>query len=260
MRVFVTGATGFIGFAIVNELLSAGHQVTGLARSAASGKKLTDAGARVVVGSIEDRDCLRRAAAAADGAIHTAFYHKLSHIGLGKRLGLFLGGAPGGIVQRFMTAAVDTDRRALETIGRSLAGTDRPLVAAFATMAMKEGQLASEDQPFDPDFFAAPRAETEHLLQRLAADGVRTSAIRLPPSVHGKGDQASSPCSSTWPGKRTHRVTSVTVRTAGLPCTASMPRACFALRWRAEKKAARITASPKKASPSGTSPSSSDNA
>jgi nucleoside-diphosphate-sugar epimerase len=193
MRVFVTGATGFIGFAIVNELLSAGHQVTGLARSAASGKKLTDAGARVVVGSIEDSDCLRRAAAAADGAIHTAFYHKLSHIGLGKRLGLFLGGAPGGIVQRFMTAAVDTDRRALETIGRSLAGTDRPLVAAFATMAMKEGQLASEDQPFDPDFFAAPRAETEHLLQRLAADGVRTSAIRLPPSVHGKGDQGFVP-------------------------------------------------------------------
>ncbi len=193
MRVFITGATGFIGFAIVKELIAAGHQVTGLARSAASGKKLIDAGARVVLGSIEDLDCLRRASATADGAIHTAFYHKVSHIALGRRLGVFFGGAPTGIVQRFMAAAVDTDRRALEAIGRSLAGTDRPLVAPFATMAMKAGQLATEDQPYDPDFFAAPRAETEDLLQKLASSGVRTSAIRLPPSVHGAGDQGFVP-------------------------------------------------------------------
>jgi NAD(P)-dependent dehydrogenase (short-subunit alcohol dehydrogenase family) len=116
MRVFVTGATGFIGFAIVQELIAAGHQVTGLARSEDSGKKLTDAGARVAVGSVDDLDLLRRSAARADAAIHTAFYHKISHIPFGKRMGVFLGGAHTGIVQRFMMAAVETDRLALKTL------------------------------------------------------------------------------------------------------------------------------------------------
>jgi nucleoside-diphosphate-sugar epimerase len=193
MRIFVTGATGFIGFAVVKELIEAGHQVTGLARSAASGKKLLDVGARMQLGAIEDLDCLRRAAAAADGAIHTAFYHKISHMSFGTRLGVFLGGAPTGIVQRFMMAAVETDRRALKAIGESLSGTDRPLVAPFATMAMKPGRVATEDEPYDPAFFAAPRAETENLLQQLASNGVRTSAIRLPPIVHGAGDQGFAP-------------------------------------------------------------------
>ena len=188
MRVFVTGATGFIGFAIVKELIGAGHQVTGLARSEASAKKLTEAGARVQVGSVEDLDCLRRAAAAADGAIHTAFYHKISHFPLGLRLRVMLGGAPSGIVQRFMTAAVTTERLAIETIAQALAGTDRPLVAAFATLAMKPGQLATEDQTYDPDFIGATRARTEDTLKELAAGGIRTSAIRLPPIVHGVGD------------------------------------------------------------------------
>lgn len=193
MRVFVTGATGFIGSAIVEELISAGHEVTGLARSAASGKRLRDAGARVLIGTVEDLDTLRRGAQAADGAIHTAFYHKVSHIAFGKRIGVFLGGARGGIMQRFMHAAVETDRRAVEAIGQALAGTDRPLVATFATMAMRPGVLATEDQPYDPSFFAAPRAETEDVLQRIAESGVRTSAIRLPPSVHGAGDQGFVP-------------------------------------------------------------------
>ena len=193
MRVFVTGATGFIGFAIVKELIGAGHQVTGLARSEASGKKLTDAGARVHLGSVEDLDGLRRAAAAADGAIHTAFYHKISHIPFGLRLRVLLGGAPGGIVQRFLTAAVATDRRTVETIAQSLSGTDRPLVAAFATLAMKQGQLATENQAYDPTFFGAPRAETEDTLQKLASRGIRTSAIRLSPIVHGVGDHGFAP-------------------------------------------------------------------
>jgi len=188
MRVFVTGATGFIGFAVVKELIGAGHQVTGLARSEASGKKLTEVGAQVQVGSVEDLDCLRRAAAAADGAIHTAFYHKISHLPLGLRLRVMLGGAPGGIVQRFLTAAVTTDRRAIETIAQALGGTDRPLVAAFGTLSMKPGQLATEDQLYDPSFIGAPRARTEDTLKQLAARGIRTSAIRLPPIVHGVGD------------------------------------------------------------------------
>lgn len=193
MRIFVTGATGFIGFAIVKELMAAGHQVTGLARSAATGKKLLDVGARVQLGSIEDLEGLRRAAGAADGVIHTAFYHKLSHLSFGARLGVFLGGAPGAIVQRFMMAAVETDRRALKAIGASLAGTDRPLVAPFATMAMRQGRLATEDATYDRVFFAAPRAETENLLYELAGNGVRTSVIRLPPIVHGAGDQGFAP-------------------------------------------------------------------
>lgn len=193
MRVFVTGATGFIGFAIVKELISAGHQVTGLARSEASGRKLTAAGARVQVGSVEDLDCLRRAAAAADGAIHTAFYHKISHMPLGTRLGVLLGGAPGGIVRRFMAAAVATDRNALKTIGQALSGTDRPLVASFGTLSMKPGRLATEDESYNPNFIGAPRARTEDTLQELAARGIRTSAIRLAPIVHGAGDQGIAP-------------------------------------------------------------------
>src|ERR1035437_9149062 len=136
MRVFVTGATGFLGFAIVKELISAGHQVTGLARSDASAKKLNDAGAQVLRGDIEDLDVLRRGAAAAQGVIHTAFYHELAHMRLVTRLRVLLGGSPTGIVTRFLTAALRTDRRALETLGQSLKGADRPLVATFATIAM----------------------------------------------------------------------------------------------------------------------------
>jgi nucleoside-diphosphate-sugar epimerase len=202
MRVFVTGATGFIGFAIVKELTAAGHQVIGLARSAESGKKLTAAGARVLLGSVADIDVLRRAAATVDGAVHAAYYHKISHIPFGKRMGVFLGGAPGGIVQRFMQAGVEADRLALKTIGEAFAGTDRPLVAPFATMGLRPGQLATEDQSYDPTFFAAPRAETETLLQELASKGVRTSAIRLPPIVHGAGDQGFAPMLITTARKK----------------------------------------------------------
>jgi nucleoside-diphosphate-sugar epimerase len=193
MKVFVTGATGFIGFAIVKELLAAGHQVTGLARSAASGKKLAAAGAQVQLGTVEDLDGLRRAAAKADGAIHTAFYHKLSHMPLGTRLRVMAGGAPGGIVQRFVTAAVTTDRQALEALAGALTGNDRPLVASFGTLAMKQGRLATEDDAYDPDFFTAVRGRTEDTLQALAAQGIRTSAMRLPPIVHGEGDHGFAP-------------------------------------------------------------------
>jgi nucleoside-diphosphate-sugar epimerase len=193
MRVFVTGATGFIGFAIVKELIGAGHEVTGLTRSEAGAKRLTEAGARAHIGSVEDLDCLRRAAAAADGAIHTAFYHKVSHIPLGLRLKVMLGGAPSGIVQRFLGAAVGTDRKAIETIGQSLSGKDRPLVAAFGTLSMRQGRLATEDDGYDPTFFGAERARTEDTLKALAGLGVRTSAIRLAPIVHGAGDHGFAP-------------------------------------------------------------------
>lgn len=190
MRVFVTGATGFIGSAIVQELLGAGHQVTGLARSEASAKALIAAGAQVHRGTIEDLDSLRRGAAAADGAIHTAFFHEITHMGLGTRLRVFLGGSPGGIVSRFLSATVETDRRALETLGQALAGPDRPLVAAFGTMAMKPGRLATEDDAYDPHSVGGPRGASEDAMLALASHGVRASVIRLPPIVHGDRDRA----------------------------------------------------------------------
>ena len=186
MRVFVTGATGFIGFALVKELIAAGHQVTGLARSEASGQKLIEAGAQVQAGTVDDPDGLRRGASAADGAIHTAFYHRLSHIPLGTRLGIFLGGAPGGIVPRFMAAAAATDRRAIDTIASALP-KGSPLVATFGTLGMKAGRLATEDETYDhePRSFGGIRARNEDALKEWAARGLRTSAIRLPPIVHG---------------------------------------------------------------------------
>ncbi|MDE3202414.1 MAG: NAD-dependent epimerase/dehydratase family protein, partial [Acidobacteriota bacterium] len=117
MKVFVTGATGLLGFAIVNDLVAAGHQVTGLARFDASAKKLADAGAQSLRGDIGDLGVLRAGAAKADGVIHTAFYHQISHIPLGTRLSIFLGGPPTGIVERFLQAALEADRRALEAMG-----------------------------------------------------------------------------------------------------------------------------------------------
>lgn len=186
MRVFVTGATGFIGFSLVKELIAAGHHVTGLARSEASGQKLIEASAQVQVGTVDDLDGLRRGASAADGAIHTAFYHQLSHVPLSTRLRIFLGGTPGGIVQRFMAAAAATDRRAIDTIASSL-HKGSPLVATFGTLAMKPGRLATEDEPYDhePSSFGGVRARNEGVLKEWAARGLRTSAIRLPPIVHG---------------------------------------------------------------------------
>jgi nucleoside-diphosphate-sugar epimerase len=187
MRVFVTGATGFIGFAVVKELIAAGHRVTGLARSEASGKKLTGAGAQVQVGTVEDLEGLRRGASAAEGAIHTAFYHQLSHVPLGTRLKIFLGGSPGRIVERFLGAAATTDRQAIETIAGALP-KGSPLVATFGTLGMKHGQLATEDQPYDhePRSFGVVRARNEDVLKEWAGRGLRTSVIRLPPIVHGR--------------------------------------------------------------------------
>jgi len=193
MRVFVTGASGFIGFAIVKELLAAGHRVTGLARSETAAKRLTRVGAKVHRGSIEDLAGLKQAAAAADGAIHTAFYHKPGHIPLGKRLGVIFGGSPSAIAERFVRAAVATDRAAIEAIGKALAGSDRPLVATFGTLSMAAGKLAIEDDGYDPDFVGALRAQTEDRLREMAARGIRTSAIRLSPIVHGDGDRGFAP-------------------------------------------------------------------
>src|SRR5271166_6089740 len=131
MRVFVTGASGWIGSAVIPELIGAGHQVTGLARSEASAAALTAAGAEVQRGTLDDLDVLRSAAAASDGVIHLAFKHDIA----------FTGDFQG---------AADADRRAVETFGNVLAGSDRPLVIASGTAGIAPGQVATERDGHGP--------------------------------------------------------------------------------------------------------------
>ncbi|MCW2628350.1 SDR family oxidoreductase [Mycobacterium sp.] len=167
MRVFVTGASGFIGSAVVSELIAAGHDVLGLARSDASAQAVEAAGARVHRGDLENLESLRAGAQAADGVIHLAFNHDFTQ---------YIG-------------AAETDRRAIDTLGGVLAGSDRPFVVTSGLASFALGRTMTEDDAVDPD---SPRASEQAALA-FTPRGVRVAVLRLPPSVHGEGDHGFVP-------------------------------------------------------------------
>ncbi|MEU1534044.1 SDR family oxidoreductase [Streptomyces fagopyri] len=170
MRIFVTGASGWIGSAVVPELTGAGHQVVGLARSEASADALTAAGAEAVRGTVDDLDVLRDAAAASDGVIHLAFKHDIA----------FAGG--------FQVAA-EADRRAVDALGDALAGTDRPFVLASGVAGLAPGRPVTErDMPTVDGSPISIRMATAQAVLALASRGVRSSVVRLSPTCHGDGD------------------------------------------------------------------------
>lgn len=189
MRVLVTGATGFIGSAIVRDLIAAGHEVTGLVRSADAAERIEADGAKARRGTIEDLNVLRQETAAVDGVIHTAFFHAFSQASLATRLRVLFGGSPTGIVRRFMTAAVEADRRAIQAFGEVLREGGRPLVVAFPTLAMQPGRESIETDDADPTAVGGLRVRSEKQALAAAAHGVRTSIIRLPPAVHDASRQ-----------------------------------------------------------------------
>ncbi|HZY98610.1 MAG TPA: SDR family oxidoreductase [Candidatus Baltobacteraceae bacterium] len=171
-RIFVTGATGFIGSAIVKELIGEGHDVLGLARSDAGAQALAASGAQVHRGSVEDLDSLQRAAEACDGVIHTAFNHDFSK----------------------WKENSENDRHAIETLGAVLAGSDRRLVITSGTaIATSPGRIGTEETKITISSTEVPRVASEEAADAIASLGADVSVVRLSPTVHGKGDHGFVP-------------------------------------------------------------------
>lgn len=177
MKIFITGASGWIGSAVVPELMNAGHQVVGIARSDASAKKLEAAGVEVVLGSIDDLELLKKIAVETDGVIHLAFKHEEA------------------FQNNDFAGAAKSDRDAVEAFGEALAGTDKPFTIASGVIGLTPGKLATEadglestDATKNPESGPAARLGTAHVVLGLADKGVRSSIVRLAPTVHGEGD------------------------------------------------------------------------
>ena len=166
MRVFVTGATGFIGTAVVSELLSAGHTVLGLARSDAGEQALKRLGAEVHRGELLDLDSLAAGARASDGVIHLAFIHDFHDY----------------------ARSIEADRSAIQALARALEGTGKPFVGTSGTALLAQGRTGVETDAPPTEGHVHPRVVAEGLVLGAARRGVRASLVRLAPTVHGRGD------------------------------------------------------------------------
>lgn len=166
MRVFITGASGWIGSALTAELIAAGHEVTGLARSEASAAKITSAGGTAVRGDMQDHDLIVAEATKADAVAHLAFTLDFAEF----------------------DAAVDNEVELIGKIGTALEGTGKAVIAASGTPILF-GQVATEEDVLDPAGPAGPRARTASAVLALSAKGIRSALVRMPRSVHGRGDR-----------------------------------------------------------------------
>jgi nucleoside-diphosphate-sugar epimerase len=189
--VYSSQAPQAIGSAIARELTDAGHQVLGLARSDAGAQSLASAGADVHRGSLSDLESLRTGAAAADGVIHTAFIHDISHASISTRFRIVLGGLRRGMPSSFITTVIETDRRAIEALGTALAGSGRPLVVTSGTLGLTPSRLAAEEDGHDPE--RPTRGPSEDAALAFIPRRVHASVVRLAPSVHGDGDHGLVP-------------------------------------------------------------------
>jgi nucleoside-diphosphate-sugar epimerase len=170
MRIFVTGASGFVGSAVVKELITAGHQVLGLARSGTSADKIRQVGAEVLSGDVNDLSTLREGAAQCDAVIHTAFNHDFSRY----------------------KANCEDDRKVIEALGVSLEGSNRPLIITSGVGLLNYDHVVTEDDA-PPSSEIVPRAASEEAAAAVSDKGVHVYIVRLPPTVHGQGDHGFVP-------------------------------------------------------------------